>query len=272
MTGCFKKDSLEGINIYTTAYPIEYITNFLYGDYSNIRSIYPDGSSIENYSLTDTQIKDYSSMDLYVFNGLSSEKSYVQSMFKNNKKLMIIDATQSMEANYDAAELWLNPSNFLMLSLNIKNGLLKYIDTHYLGESINNKYEELKITISNLDANLKRLSENSDNPTLIVDTNALKFLEKYGFTVISLEENDSLTDKVINDAKKLLSSNDLNYIYTLNKDNLNKTVNKLVKSTDAKVIELHKLSTLKEDERNNKEDYISLMNENMELLKEELFN
>ena len=33
LSGCFKRDSMENINIYTTIYPIEYITNRLYGDY-----------------------------------------------------------------------------------------------------------------------------------------------------------------------------------------------------------------------------------------------
>ena len=192
-------------------------------------------------------------------------------MFKYNKDLMIIDATQSMEMNYDINELWLDPSNFLMIALNIKNGLLKYIDNHYLIEEINQNYDNLKVTISNIDANLKLMSENSTNPTLIVDNNALKFLEKYGFTIISLEENDNLTDKVISDATTLLNG-DLDYIYTLDKDHLNSTVKNIVNSTNAKVVELNKLSTLTEEEIKNKEDYISLMNENIEYLKEELYN
>lgn len=271
-TGCFKKDNFEDISIYATAYPIEYIVNTLYGEHSTINSIYPDGSNIEKYSLTEKQIKDYSTMDLYIFNGLSTEKSYVKEMFNYNKNLMIIDATQSMEVSYNSSELWLDPSNFLMISLNIKNGLLKYINNHYLIENINEKYDELKITISNLDAKLKLMSENSNNPTLIVDTNALKFLEKYGFNVISLEENNALTEKVINDAKTLLKSGNLKYVYTLDDENLNKTVKSVIEETKAKTIELNKISTLSEEQRSNKDDYISLMNENIEYLKEELYN
>jgi len=30
-SGCLKRDNLENIDIYTTSYPIEYITNRLYG-------------------------------------------------------------------------------------------------------------------------------------------------------------------------------------------------------------------------------------------------
>lgn len=34
LTGCFKKDDFENITIYTTSYPIEYITSKLYKDHS----------------------------------------------------------------------------------------------------------------------------------------------------------------------------------------------------------------------------------------------
>ena len=57
LTGCFKSDSYEGINIYTTLYPIEYITKTLYGEYATINSIYPNGVDIENYTITNKKLK-----------------------------------------------------------------------------------------------------------------------------------------------------------------------------------------------------------------------
>ena len=117
LTGCFKQDNLDGIDIYTTVYPIEYIVTKLYGNHSNVYSIYPDEVNIDNYELTKKQIKDYSSSNMYIFNGLSKEKDYVSEMFKYNKNLMIIDASSTMEYNYSNNELWLDPSNFLMMAL-----------------------------------------------------------------------------------------------------------------------------------------------------------
>ena len=71
VTGC-KTDSMDDITIYTTTYPIEYITNELYGEYSNVSSIYPN----EIIELSDKLISDYSNSNLFVYNGLSSEKNY----------------------------------------------------------------------------------------------------------------------------------------------------------------------------------------------------
>ena len=58
MTGCsLTKDSLEDATIYTTVYPIRYLTEFLYSDYATIESIYPNGADIPSYELTEKQLK-----------------------------------------------------------------------------------------------------------------------------------------------------------------------------------------------------------------------
>ena len=49
---------------------------------------------------------------------------------------MIVDAAMGMEFTYGEEELWINPSNFLMLSQNIKNGMKEYITTTYLKNMI----------------------------------------------------------------------------------------------------------------------------------------
>ena len=124
-TGCFKSDTMEDITIYSTVYPIEFVTEQLYGDYAEIKSIYPDGVITEEYVLTKKQIKDYSDSELFIFIGLNKEKDYVKEFFKYNKNIKIIDATSSMEILNRTEELWLNPSNLLMLAQNIKNGFTR---------------------------------------------------------------------------------------------------------------------------------------------------
>ena len=128
ITGCFKRDTMEDINIYTTVYPIEYITERLYGDNSTIRSIYPDGVNLKEYlsqsdGLTEKQIKEYANSSLFIFNGLSDEADYVVKFFKYNKNLKIIDAAYGLDTTYSLSDVWLNPSNILMLGQNIKNEL-----------------------------------------------------------------------------------------------------------------------------------------------------
>ena len=99
-TGCFKRDTMEDITIYTTVYPFEYITSRLYGDNSMVASIYPDGAVVGEYELTDKQIKEYSKADLFIFNGLNEEKDLVTKFFEQNKNIKIIDAASSIEIDY----------------------------------------------------------------------------------------------------------------------------------------------------------------------------
>lgn len=271
-SGCFKKDDLEDITIYTSVYPIEYIVDTLYGKNSNVKSIYPDGVDVSKYSLTDKQIKDYSKGNMFIFNGLSDEKDYVTSMFNYNKDLMIIDTTATMEYNNHVEELWLDPSNFLMMSLNVKNGLSEYITNQYLKTEIDNNYSKLKLEISNIDAKIKLMNENSSKKTIVVDNSSFKFLEKYGFEVISLEDNEELTDKTISDVIRMVRKKQITYIFSTDANNLNKSVQKIVKKTGVEILELNDLSNLTENQRNSKEDYISLLNENIDLLKKELYS
>lgn len=272
VTGCFKRDSFEDIEIYTTAYPMEYITSYLYGEHSTIHSIYPDGVNIGTYKLTDKQIEDYSKASLFIFNGLSEEKNYVIPMVNKNHNLKIIDTSLSMEYNHEIEELWLDPSNFLMLTQNIRNGLKEYINNHYLKNEINNKYNELKIKVSEIDATLKLMAESSENQTIVVSSDLYKFLEKYNFNVISLEENDNLTDKTIEEVKGMIYRGEIDYIFIKEGEKISNTIKEIQDETNVETIELHSIANLTEAQKKSNKDYLSLMNENIDLLKNELYD
>ena len=271
LTGCLKRDNMEDITIYTTNYPTEYITRRLYGDYSTINSIYPDGVNINNYKLTEKQIQDYSSADLFIFNGLSNEKDYVEPMSEINKDLKIIDTTLYMEYNNSIEELWLDPSNFLMMAQNIKTGFNEYIDSYYLNNQIEEKYEELKVEASNLDAKIKEVISNGNSTTIVASSNLFKYLEKYGVTVYSLDESNGDVNAVYNQVVNMINDGDIKYIFTIANEESNSTVKKLTQNTNVEIQEWNTLSNLTETQRTNNEDYFTIMNSNLELLKNELY-
>jgi ABC-type metal ion transport system, periplasmic component/surface adhesin len=273
LSGCFKRDTYENISIYTSVYPVEYITNRLYGKNSKIKSIYPDGVNSLKYKLTSKQLKDYSKSDMFIFNGLiDNEKDYVIKMFESNKNIKIIDTTLSMEYTHQIEEIWLNPSNFLMMSQNIKNGLNEYITNHYLKEEINTNYENLKLELSSLDAKFKLVSESSSKNTIVVSSDLFKFLEKYNFNVISLEENDALTAKTVNDVTSMIKKGTVKNIFVTENEELNETIKKIIKNTGVSTLTFNTISNLSEANRKDNKDYISIMNDNIDLLKLELYN
>ena len=271
LSGCLKRDNMEDISIYTTNYPSEYITQRLYGDYSDIKSIYPDGVNIKDYKLTNKQIEDYSKADLFIFNGISDEKDYVEKMRKDNGDLKIIDTTLSMEYTNGIEELWLDPSNFLMMAQNIKTGFGEYIDSYYLNNKIEENYEELKIEASNLDAKFKETVSNGNSKIIVASSNLFKYLEKYGITVYSLDESNTDVNAIYRQVLNLANEGSIKYIFTIANEKSNSTVQKLLDNTDLEAVEWHTLSILTEEERSENEDYFTLMNSNLELLKNELY-
>ena len=269
LTGCFENDSMEDITIYTTTYPIEYVVNKLYGKHSDILSIYPNGIDINNYEITDILLNKYSNTDMFIFNGQSNEKNYVKTMRKNNKGLKIIDVTNDLTYNYYNEEFWLDPNNLLTIANNIKKGFKEYIKQSYLIKDIENNYEDLKVDLTSIDAKYRNVFNNSKK-TIVVSNNMFLYLKKYGINVISLEEGDTLLAKDIASVKHLINNGEIKYIYILKGEEANDTIKGLINGTDIKLIELHTLSNLDDDEI-DKYDYMSLQNQNLENLKLQIY-
>ena len=273
MTGCtlFKRDNMENINIITTIYPLEYALNYLYGNSSIINSIYPDDTNTDTYTLTEKQYKDDSNKDLFVYMGLSKDSDIAVELINRNKALKLIDATYGMEYKTDVSELWLNPSNLLMIVQNIKNGLDEYIDNTYLKLEINEKYQELKMILSEVDASLKTTIENASKKTIYTNSKALSFLEKYGLTVIVINEDYELYEKNITLLKNAIEDKKVKYFYMIEDSTLPKEVQELVNSEKITSLEFRNLKNINDNERNNKKNYVDITNTNIDALKKEIY-
>lgn len=276
MPGCsITKDSMENITIYTTIYPIKYLLDSLYGDNATINSIYPSGVDTSDYELSDKKLEEYSKTDLFVFNSLDKDRDYAVKMINKNKNLKVIDVSLGITYTSNITELWLNPYNYLMMAQNTKDGLLEYIDNPYLitnsdGTGIEDKYETLKYNLSRLDADYKENINLAPYKTIVVDNDMFKFLEKYNLRVISLEDNDNLTDSTINEVKKLVNNGTIKYIYS-SKDETNDVCKNIIDNYDIDLITLNTMETIDGGITNSNENYITIMNNNLDLLDKELY-
>ena len=270
LSGCFfKRDSMEDITIYTTSYPINYLVDYLYGNNAKIYSIFPNGVNIDEFEISDKKVKEYANSDLFVFNSLDIDRDYAVKLINKNEKLKIIDVSMGMNFEYDVHELWLNPYNYLMMAQNLKNSLNGYISNPYLSEEVENNYETLKFELSKLDATLKELAVEASYKTIVVDNDLFKFLEKYDIKVISLEENENLTDPIINEVKKLIDDGNIKYIYSITSES-NDTVKSLLDSYDIELVTINDMRSVDGGITNTNDSYLTIMNNNIELLKKEL--
>ena len=272
LTGCLNKDSMEDIEIYVAYYPIEYITTTLYEDHATIYDIYPDGSNIYEFELTDKQIENYSKSDLFIYDGQGTQRDYAVKMLEHNKQIKIIDSSKGITYGNDIESLWLNPGNMLMVSQNIKKGFEEYITNPYLLKEVEDNYEDLKLKISELDVELKSITEKTNNSTIVVSKDVFKFLEKYNFNVISIEENENLTEKTIDDVKRLINNGSIKYIYLIEGEEQSETVKNIINETKVSTLNLNTISTITTKQRQENKDYLTIMNENIQALKKGLID
>ena len=273
ITGCsiFKRDDMENISIITTNYSLEYVSKSLYGDNSLISSIYPDGINIDDYTLTDKQIKDYSKKDMFIYMGLTKDSEQTVTFLNKNSNMKIIDATFGMRYDVSEDELWLNPSNLLMMAQNVKNGLSEYITSTYLLKNIDNLYQELKVNLSTLDADYKTSIENASYKTIFVNDDTLSYLNKYDLEVISLDKDNLSYDKNIQLFKSYIKQGLIKYLYVYENTNTSEDIESIITENNIEKITFKNLKNITDEQRENKQDYISLMTENLDNLKKELY-
>lgn len=270
--GCFKRDNLEGIEIVTTVYPLEFVTNYLYGEHSIVNSVYPDGIDTSSYSLSKKQINDYSKKELFIYNRITDDKDIAIEFLDKNTDMLIIDATYGMEITYGKEELWLNPSNLLMMTQNIRDGLKEYMTNSYLEKEIDNNYEQIKVLLSELDAEIKLTAANAARKVIVVNSDSLKFLEKYGFEVISLDSTTTpVSDRTISDVTEKINNQEIKHIFLLENIDNSEAVNKIIEETKVETYTFRKVDNITDEERNEKVDYFTIMNNNIELLRNELY-
>lgn len=255
----------EKQNILTTVYPISYITEQIYPQ-GNVISIYPDGANIKEYNLTEKRSKDYSKNDIFIYNGLSNEQEIAKNLINKNHQMHIIDFAYGLKAENGLEELWLSPNYYLMLTRTIKDNLIKLTESKYVKEDIESRYKKLEETLSLMDAELRDIAKSANEinkGNLVVSSNMLKYLNNYGFNVISLEEKNGNTINV-NLIKNNFENGTYSTIFMPNTEEKSELVKQLESSYNAKIVTVNTMTTLTTEAKMNNENYMSIMTDYLE--------
>ena len=270
LTGCEQKE-VQTKTAYATYYPLEYATNYMYSSFAKVKSIYPNGVDTTNYELTDKQKGIYAMGDTFIYAGVTDEVKLAAEFLNTNQDLNIIDGTKGLNYSNNVSELWLDPSNYLMIARNIKSTLIDYTNNVYDEEKIDKLYDELKIKISEIDVELTMMGKNASRKNILVTDNVFNFLSKYNINVISIDENNESNTKSLSEAKKLINSKDIQYVFTLKGKKLPAETETFIKNYNLEKLEIDPMYTLTDDLRKEGHDYISVMMDNITKLKTELF-
>lgn len=270
ITGCIKRDDLDNISVLTTTYPIEYLVENMYGYNSTINSLYPNGVNIREYKLTNKQLENLSNNTMIIYNSLTDERNIAASLLNYNKNIKAIDVAKGITIKRDEEELWLYPSNYLMLAQNIKNGLLEYSNSTIVKQEVEDNYDSLKLTISKYDAELKVIADKAAIKTIVAGNDVFKYLEKYGFKVLSIEDNDLFVAAEFNEARNNIINKVNKTIFILENDQDSENIKKLVE-LGGSTTKVKSMLNRTEEEEQSDYGYEQMMEEFIETLKSEVY-
>ena len=151
----------------------------------------------------------------------------------------------------------MSPNNYLMLAKNIKDYLKEYLESQIISDYVEKKYQELSEILSLKDADLRAIGKEAQSKgtnTLVVSDNVFKFLENYGFNIVSLDE-ETLTEGTLNSIKNNFKKETYTTIFVLD-NNYTDNINSIVSDYKAKTIDVKSMINIDTD---NTDDYLTVM-------------
>ena len=297
-------EEVKPLKIYTTLYPLEDFAKKIGGAYVDVESIMPTGADAHTFEPTTKQMTMIAEADAFIYNGLGMEP-FAEKMAEalGNEKVKMAEATQDIETiaheeahvheeeqhseeahaheeeqhsesdphGHDHGDfdphVWLDPNRSITLAENIKNTLVELKPD--AKEEFEKNFESLKTELQKLDEEFHQLADSKENPEMIVSHAAYGYWEEvYGIhqiPVTGLSPSDEPSQK---DLEKIIQmANEKQIKYILFEQNVTPKVAEIIqKEINAEPLYLHNLESLTEEDRQNGEDYFSLMRKNLEAL------
>ncbi|MGL5693409.1 MAG: metal ABC transporter solute-binding protein, Zn/Mn family, partial [Peptostreptococcaceae bacterium] len=283
-------DNLEEdkIKVYATIYPIYDFAKNIGGDKIDLNYIVPPSGEPHDYEISAKMLKDIQNADLLIMNGLGidgfadnikAEKNNLNivvasdgvSKLKYNEELhndvSVKNEDEHEHGQYDP-HVWLNIDNAIKECENIKDALIKADEENK--EFYENNFNEYTSKLSEIQENYKKELSNLKNNIILVSHDAYGYLcNEYNLNQISVtgvSPNQEPSMNKIAQISKFAKENNIKYILF---DGL---VNSRVSQTIAdeasiNTLTLYSIDGINKDDLKNNQNYISLMEKNLETLK-----
>ncbi|MFA7435672.1 MAG: zinc ABC transporter substrate-binding protein [Bacilli bacterium] len=299
-SGCNGDDVIP--DIYTSIYPIEYIAGRIVEDDLVVRSIYPRGKDVHDYELSPKDMIKISKSKLLFYIGAGLEGLIEQSLDTTLKDVPTISLSEGLnlveinsEHHHDEDEhehhqnedgvfydphIWLDLDKMHSMTTRM---LVHIVDTFDLTEEqktrFTNNANALKADLLALDQDFFDVINSSDvkDKTIIVDHDAYIYWEvRYGLQRMRIRNDNESTDAIPKDMiEKINIAKEKNIKHIcLTKNEMpssiaNQYKTQLELGSDGFLF-LHHLATITADEQKQGLDYMSIMQDNLEVLSKAL--
>jgi len=296
LAGCNtnKKNDDGLLSIYTTVYPLQDFTEKIGGDYVNVKTIYPPGADEHTFEPSQKDMIDMANGELffYIGHGLEGFVEKAKRILENEGVKIIaigeqidIENAEEHEEESEHEEhdghhhgsvdphIWIDPIYAKEMAKIIKDALVEAMPEQK--DYFDKNYNDLAIQFDNLDQEFQQLALSGKHKEFLVSHAAYSYWEhRYDLEQLSIS-GVSTTDEpsqkklaaIINEVKE----HQLKYI--LVEQNVTNRLTDIIRD-EANLTELpiHNLSVLTKENIQNKDDYFSLMRQNIESLKTALNN
>jgi zinc transport system substrate-binding protein len=262
------EDARHGLKIYTTFYPIYDFTKKIVGDDVQVENLIPAGVEPHDFELSPKQAAKIYDADIFIFLGESMEpwaKKMAQDL--NKKGVTVIEAGKDLIEN-DDPHIWLDPVLAEKMAQRIYEGLVLVNPGHEPDYKKN--MIVLAKRLDELDKSLSKTVSASMRKDIVTSHGFLGYVaRRYGFNQVAitgLSPQEEPSTKKMAELIQFCKTKEVKYIFTEPGEN-SKLTETLARDTGAKILELNPLGTLRSDEINAGEDYFSIMEKNLEVLK-----
>lgn len=290
ITGCKKIDDIsknaDKLDIITTFYPMYDFTSKIVGNEANVTMLIDSDVEPHDYEPSAKDLARIQDADVFIYNSKEME-SWVPRLLDSLKdsEIKIIEASETlqMEKNDEHGEdghhhvydphVWLDPVLAQQQVTHITDELSKAFpeNKEVFRENEANFQEELV----QLDTDYRQAFQNVPNRTFVTQHAAFGYLAKrydlHPVAIAGLTPDAEPSSKTLAQLKDFMEANNITVIYT-EQGGSSKMAETIAKETNAEILTLHTLESLSKKEREEKEDYLSIMEENLKALSYSIHN
>ncbi|MEQ6353196.1 zinc ABC transporter substrate-binding protein [Lysinibacillus sp. M3] len=302
-----QKDENKKIQIYTTVYPLSYFTERIGGEFVEVSSVYPPGANEHSFEPTQQDMIKFANADLLFYIGLGLE-GFIESAEKTlaNENVKFVATTENVpeekyklskgaqvdehldeedenhteRAEVDEVEhsdvdahVWLSTSISQDLALSIKDALVQEMPEQ--ADVFNENYQKLMVDLKDIDGQFKEMVAQAKNRTFFVSHAAFGYIAgTYDLQQVPIAGLNSQNEPSQKELAQIIDlANKLNIKYIIFEQNVSSKLAKVIQSEiGAEALTLHNLSVLTEEDIKNGETYLTIMEQNVETLRQALDN
>lgn len=264
--------------IYTSFYPLSFLTSQLIWEQADIISIVPEWSEVHDFEPSLQQIWSMQQADLIILNGLwleSYEEKFLNTFDKNkiilasetltwllNTESHAIEETEHNTSEHNHGNInphtWLSPKMFLQMWNNL--AILLEEKWFTINKNILNE-------LQNLDNTYQKTLQNCQNHEIITSHDAFWYMaHDYNFeqhAVFWISPDQEPSTKQIKEITDLIHAENIEYIYT--EEFISQKFSQSIQNeTNVKIESLHTLEAISPTDKEKQENYLTLMNKNLE--------